>query len=51
MGITSTNKMLFPKSEGKRPPQKLICRREGNIGTDVKDRGCQDVDWIQLTQD
>jgi hypothetical protein len=49
--VTSANKMLFAKSEGKSPLQKLTYRWEGNIGTDVKERECKDVDWIELTQD
>jgi hypothetical protein len=27
------------------------CRWEDNIKTDIKGRVCEDVDWIQLTQD
>jgi len=40
MGIINADKMLFAKSEGKRPHEKLTYRWEGYTGTDVKDREC-----------
>jgi hypothetical protein len=37
--------------KAKRPLEKLRRRREDSIKTDLKERGCQDVDWIHLIQD
>jgi hypothetical protein len=40
MGAINADKILFAKSEGKRPHEKLTHRQEGNNGTDVKNREC-----------
>jgi len=39
------------KSEGKRLLGRLRHRWENNFKTDLKEIGCEDVDWIHLTQD
>jgi hypothetical protein len=43
-------KMLVGKSEGKRPLGRNKRRLEDNIKTDLKEAGCDDVDWIHLAQ-
>jgi hypothetical protein len=51
MGDKTTYKILVMKPEEKRPLDSHMCRWEGNINMDLKETGCEDVDWIQLIQD
>jgi hypothetical protein len=44
-------KILFIKPEGKRPLEILRHKWENNIKMDVKEIGCEGVDWIHLAQD
>jgi hypothetical protein len=39
------------KSEGKRPLGRPRRRWEDNIRVDLKEIGCEDVDWIHKSQD
>jgi hypothetical protein len=44
-------RILVGKSEGKRPPRRPSRRREDNIKMDLRERGWDDMDWIDLAQD
>jgi hypothetical protein len=44
-------KVLVRKSEGKESLQRPRHSWKGNIKMDHKEKGCEGVDWIQLTQD
>jgi len=39
------------KPEGKRPLERLRCRRENNVKMDLYEAGCGGMDWIDLVQD
>jgi hypothetical protein len=39
------------KPEGKRPLERLRCRRENNVKMDVHEAGCGGMDWFDLVQD
>jgi hypothetical protein len=39
------------KPEGRRPLGRSRHRWEDNIKTGLRERGCGDLDWIQLAQD
>jgi hypothetical protein len=44
-------KFVIGKSEGKRPLGRRRRRWEDNIRMDLRELGCEDVDWIHLAQD
>jgi hypothetical protein len=43
--------VLVGKPEGKRPLGRPKRRWEDNIKMDLKDVGCEGMDWIELAQD
>ena len=43
-------RVLVGKPEGKRPLGRPRHRWEDNIKMDLKEVGCGDMDWIELTQ-
>jgi hypothetical protein len=43
-------RILVGKTAGKRPPRRLRRRWEDNIKMDLQEVGCEDMDWIDLTQ-
>jgi hypothetical protein len=43
--------ILVGKSEGRRTLGRAKCRREDNITMDLRERGCECVDWMHLDQD
>jgi hypothetical protein len=44
-------KLLVGKPEGKRPPGRSRCGWVDNIEMDLREIGCNDVDWIDMAQD
>jgi hypothetical protein len=44
-------KILFGKLEGKIPRGRSRSMWEDNIKMDLEEVGCEDVQWIHLTQD
>jgi hypothetical protein len=44
-------KILCTKTEGKRPLGRLMHRKQDNIKMDLKEKECEDVHWIHVTQD
>jgi hypothetical protein len=50
MGAMRNSYILVRKSEVKRPLGRPRCIWENNIKTDLKDSGCDDVEWIHLAQ-
>jgi hypothetical protein len=44
-------RVLVGKPEEKRPLGRPRCRREDNIKMDLKEIGCEFMDWIELAQD
>jgi hypothetical protein len=44
-------KIVARKLEVKRPLGRPKCRWDNDIKMDLKDIGCEDVNWIYLTQD
>jgi hypothetical protein len=43
-------RILAGKPEGKRPLGRLRCRWADSIKMDLKEIGCDDMDWIDLAQ-
>jgi hypothetical protein len=43
--------MLIGKLEGKRLPERSTSKWDDNIKIELKETGCNGVDWIQLAQD
>jgi hypothetical protein len=43
-------KILVRKPNRTRMLGRPWCREEDNIGMDLKETGCEDVDWIHLAQ-
>jgi len=41
---------MVTKCEGKRQPGRPRNRTEGNITMDLKEVGCEDMEWVQLAQ-
>jgi hypothetical protein len=50
-GMKNVYKILFGKSEYKRPFGKLTHRWEDNIRMDLREIGWEGVEWIRLGQD
>jgi hypothetical protein len=48
--IRNAYKSLVGRHEGKRPLGRSRHRWEHNIGTDLRELGWEDVDWMQLAQ-
>jgi hypothetical protein len=44
-------KVLVGGPEGKRPPRRPRLKWEDNIKTDLRERGIDGANWIQLAQD
>jgi hypothetical protein len=44
-------RVLVGKPEGKRPLGRPRRRWEGNIKADIREVGCERMDWIELAQD
>jgi hypothetical protein len=44
-------RVLMGKPEGKTPLRRSRRRWEGNIKMDLREVGCEDMDWIELVQD
>jgi hypothetical protein len=44
-------RVLVEKPEGKRPLGRSRRRRDDNIKMDLRDVGCEYMDWIELAQD
>jgi hypothetical protein len=44
-------RILVGKPEGKRPLGRPRCRREDNLGMDLREIGWGGMDWIDLAQD
>ena len=51
MESRSGHRVLVGKPEGKRPLRKSRRRWEDNIKTDLREVGCEGMDWIDLAQD
>jgi hypothetical protein len=49
--LRNVYKMLIIKSEGKRPLGSPRRKWEVNFKMDLRETGCEDVDWIHLAQD
>jgi len=43
--------ILVGKCEKKRPLERLWCRWEDNVKMDLREIGCEGMDWIHLDQD
>jgi hypothetical protein len=41
----------YRKPEGKGPPVRSMPRWENNCGMDLKETGCDNVDWIHQVED
>jgi hypothetical protein len=46
--VRNAYRIIFGKSEEKRPLQSTRRRWENTIKMDLKEKGCESVDWIQL---
>jgi hypothetical protein len=44
------HRILVEESEGKRPVGRYKCRWEDNIKMDLNEIGCEDVNWIHVSQ-
>jgi hypothetical protein len=44
-------RILVGKPEGKRPLGRTRCRWMDNIKMDLRDIGCDGIDWIDMAQD
>jgi hypothetical protein len=44
-------RVLVGRPEGKRPLGRPMCRWEDNIKMDLRERGINGANWIQLAQD
>jgi hypothetical protein len=51
MGAIRNVYVLVDKPEGKRPLGRPRHRWEDNIRMDLREIGCEGVDWMQVTQD
>jgi hypothetical protein len=49
--IRNTCRNLIGKPEQKRPLGRPRCRREANVGIDLREIGWEGVEWIHLAQD
>jgi hypothetical protein len=47
----NVHRVLMGKPEGKRPLGRLRRRWEDGIRMDLREIGCESIDWIQLAQD
>jgi hypothetical protein len=48
---TNTYRVSVGKPERKRPLGRTRCKWEGNIKTNLREIGWDDMDWIHLVQD
>jgi hypothetical protein len=48
---TKAYKTLVEKPKGKRPLERLKHKCEDGIKTDLTETGCEDMEWIHLSQD
>jgi len=48
--MKNVDKIFIRKLEGKRPLRRLGCRWEDNIKMNLREIGCEGLDWIHLTQ-
>jgi hypothetical protein len=49
--MRNAHKILVRKPEGKKLLGRSKCRWEDNIRMVLREIGCEDVDWIHLSQD
>jgi hypothetical protein len=49
--VRNAHKMLLGIPEGNRPLGRPRCREQYNIKMDLKQVGCEGVDWINVAQD
>jgi len=49
--MRNVDKILVGKPEGKRPHRRSGHRWEDNIRMNIRETGCDAVDWIHLAQD
>jgi hypothetical protein len=49
--INAYKMLLVVQPEGKSALERLISGWEDNIKMDLKELGCEGVDWFQMTQD
>jgi hypothetical protein len=49
--MNGEKRILVGKPEGKRPLGRLRCRSVDNMKIDLREMGCDGMDWIDLAQD
>jgi hypothetical protein len=49
--VRNAHRILFGNSEGKMQLLRYRCRRKDNTEIDLKEIGCEDVDWIHVSHD